>query len=166
MKARIDIKYEPQTVQEETKKKSLFGYKTIITPVTYDVYALYLYLEITEEEKAIIKINRLDEIVLEERKIDMSESDEETERVKSAALANATGETHRRMIEQIYTKAEPVVFKTKLSEYLGNPSRFSMGSVLVANEYAAKLKTKILPRIKEILTANYQVGPTSETFEF
>ena len=41
-----------------------------------------------------------------------------------------------------------------------------MGSVLVANEYAAKLKTKILPRIKEILTANYQVGPTSETFEF
>ena len=32
MKARIDIKYEPQTVQEETKKKSLFGYKTIITP--------------------------------------------------------------------------------------------------------------------------------------
>ena len=95
MKARIDIKYEPQTVQEETKKKSLFGYKTIITPVTYDVYALYLYLEITEEEKAIIKINRLDEIVLEERKIDMSESDEETERVKSAALANATGETHR-----------------------------------------------------------------------
>jgi hypothetical protein len=158
MKARIDIKYEEQVVQEETKTKGFFGSRTVITPVTYGRHVLYLYLEASEEEKAIIKLNRLDEIVLDGKTFDTSQKD-------AQGLAEAKNDIERKILQEVYEATSSFVRKITLADYLENPFKWGFDTVVEANEYADKLKTKILPRIKEIMATNSQTGPTSESFE-
>jgi hypothetical protein len=159
MKARIEVKYEEEVVNEEKIVKGFLWSRAVTTPVTYEKHMVYLYLEASEEEKAIIKLNRLDEIVLESEPRDTTRYE--------AELEQPTEPIQRRNLEyQIkYTETHPLEWK--LGGYLCNPYpyRRAFDSVYEANEYAAKLKTKILPRIKEIITANSNVGPTAETFE-
>jgi hypothetical protein len=157
MKARIEVKYEEEVVNEETTKKGFFGSRTVITPVTYRTHAVYLYLEASEEEKAIVKLNRLDEIVLESEPVDTSRLEAELETMDDPYKR----EVREGVIKTLKTKR----LEWKLGDYLRNPYTRAFDSVHEANEYVAKLKTKILPQVKEIITTNSNVGPTSETFE-
>jgi hypothetical protein len=124
------------------------------------MHRLYLFLEVSEEEKAIIKLNRLDEIVLDETRIDISDR-------QRRELAEAVNDIHRKIIEESHAKqGRFFIIEHKLGDFLANPHRRAFyNGVAEANDYAIKLKTEILPRIKEIIATNSQTGPTSETFE-
>jgi hypothetical protein len=157
MKARIDVKCEEEVVNEETEKKGLFGSHTVITPVTIRKHVVDLYLEASEEVKAIVKLNRLDEIVLASEPVDTSRLEAELETIKDPDK----WAVRYSVIQQLKSRRN----ETKLGDYLSNPWTRKFDSVYEANEYAAKLKTEILPRVKEIITTNSKIGPTSETFE-
>ncbi len=157
MKARIEVKYEEEVVNEETTKKGFFGSRTVITPVTYRMHVVYLYLEASEEEKAMVKLNRLDEIVLESNPVDTSKDEAELEATDDPYM--------REVLEGVIKTRKTKRLEWTLGDYLRNPYVRVCNSVYEANEYAAKLKTEILPRIKEVITTNSKIGPTSETFE-
>lgn len=160
MKARIDVKHEEYQTQEDTVKKGLFGSKIVKVPVTRSYHAVYLYLEASEEEKATIIANQLDTISVEEIKIDNSERYEKE-------LAGAINDLDRQIIEKTHREfGRYHIIKYTIADFLKNPyKRAFYNGIAEANEYAAKLKTTILPRIKEIMTTNSKVGPTSESFD-
>jgi hypothetical protein len=159
MKARIDIKEEDVVIRPEEVKKSPFGKKTVIPAETQRFLCLSLYVELSQEEKAIININHLDQIVLDVNVRDTTEEDERE-------LANARNEIERQIREAAQNPKHTFERSITLADFVANPFEWRFYTVREANEYANKIKAKILPHLKEILTANYQVGPTSETFEF
>ncbi len=159
MKARIEVKYEERVVEPEKIKKGWLGSKTVIPAVTHGAHCVYLYLEASEEEKAIIKANELEEAVVEEIPVPNALADHQRE------LAEAKNDLHRKIIQDVWDEhPEHRVRKRTLAEFMDSPWWQGFSTKMEANEYANKLKTKILPHIKQLLDAA-KAGPISDSFD-
>ena len=160
MKARIEVVYREFVEQPEQIKKGWLGGKTVIPAVMGGRHCVGLYLEASEEEKAVIKLNELDQFVIWEWKIDNKPNYEQD-------LAEAKNDLHRKIITEVYEKnGRYTIVPTTLADVLSqSPWERTFTSKLEANEFASELKNEVLPKIKKVLAENSQVGPTSETFE-
>jgi len=160
MKVRIDQREETKTWDDYEEKKGFFGTKKIPVKKSATLQMVYLFLEASEEEKAIIKANGLDESVVET----VGLSQQQIQRYESE-IENAPNKIERDLAEHIYQyqRANPIEFTLK--HYLEGPYQRAFDNVVQSNEYVSKLKTVYLPKIKKIMEANAKVGPSTESFD-
>jgi hypothetical protein len=161
MKVRIDIKKENVEKSRTVVKGGFFGKKTVDEMYTTQQHRLYLYIELTEEEKAIIHKNALDVRTVDEQPYNKDLLD--SFRAQQAAAKGL----NLQIMQESHAKYFNTLEQIPMSRFIDPvPRIFSFDDVVEANAYANRLKTKILPAIKEMIQAYTDHGPTSETLEF
>lgn len=162
MKARIEHKEETYDAPRTTYSKGWFG-RTNETTTTEAVKAsnVYLYVELTQEEQAIVAHRMLGEVVIYHMERDPADMIAELSEQLAATSDRYMRDELNFQIEALqHAKPHPI----KLGTFLTNPHKCSFKQPHQANEYAVKLKEVILPKIKKLIQQHH-AGPSSETFE-
>ena len=131
-------------------------------------YAVDMILELPETQRAIIKQYNLHEYVIEDEprySSDQLAQIEQQHDGRAAALKNPNvAEIFNDQTREIMNMHKAARLQTKLGDYLVSPYTKLFKNRIEANQYAEKLKTKILPQIKTILEAN-TAGESPQTIQ-
>lgn len=159
MEVKIEQKEETLNFMGKEVYTGFFGgVKTREVPKTATYHFVYLFLSLTEEEKAVIRINNLDEIVLdiEYSDIEPFSPDEEA--------AIATEPSMREILEDVHRQIAKDGTPYTVEEFTSNTFNRAFDTPREANIYSKKLKEVILPKLKALIEESSQAGPRSETF--
>lgn len=177
MKVRIEPGIDRQVHQPE-KPKGFF--KKTPPPTIYEVPCIYVYVELTEQEKAIIEKYDLGDELLEEWKPtaeDERESKHDLEKLleqirpiysDSDELRQALAET-RRDFERSKYKTAHIVHDISVRKLVANPYIFRQpmgGGQRHFDDHIEKLKTVIFPKLKQMLESRSVEQPKTQTLEF
>lgn len=121
-------------------------------------YAVDMILELSEAERAVIKQYSLHDYLLEDQPLYSPEQLADIERqhneygatFKSPGVAEIWDEQN----QEIMNLHKAARLQTKFGDYLVSPFTRMFKTRLDANQYADKLKTKLLPQIKSIIDAH------------
>jgi hypothetical protein len=131
-------------------------------------YAVDMILELPEAQRAIIKQYNLHEYVIEDEprySSDQLAQIEQQHDGRAAAFKNPNvAEIFNDQTREIMNMHKAARLQTKLGDYLVSPCTKLFKNRVEANQYAEKLKTKILPQIKTILEAN-TAGESPQTIQ-
>jgi hypothetical protein len=149
----------------------LFTEDTFVDAVTGDDlrFAVDMILELTETDRAIIKQDELDDIVLENIPL-YSEAEILRRQVADREEVKATKDLLMKEIKKNVTQDTPSLMKearfiTRVGDLVVSPYCRVFDSPHEAREFADKLKTKFLPEIRKLLDT-YGSQKATETLEF
>jgi hypothetical protein len=142
--------------------------------VASGAYVVDVILEIPETERAVIQEQHLDRLVMETipkyRNYEIHNLLGEFERTFSGLLHTMKKADHiaREVLKtkrRTYESYEAETMEIILADYFRNPYTRVFNTKPEANEYADKLKTVLLPKVRELLDKNVS-RTTSQTIEF
>jgi len=171
MRATIQINAVRVPVYESRRLSRLIADDSFVKAETGETvhFAVDMIIELSETERAIIKEHSLYDLEMEEYSLFSQEqidkfASEEAERAsgfKDAALADMWAETTDQMIK-VQKAAKRQV---RLGDYLVAPFTRVFPTKHEATQYAQRLKTKLLPQIKELLQ-QYREYRQTDTIQF
>jgi hypothetical protein len=172
---RVEVKAAIE--QEERNRADAYAALPIVEKMTATVSVrgktVFLQIALTEQERAAIQQNQLGGIVIESTPMfseeELEESAHELEShlktidpiLDTDGFVDGLRRDNRKHIDQ----RRQMNHETKLAQYLDPLFKRPFETPYEANEYADKLKTKILPEIKKIIASNMRIGESTETIE-
>jgi len=136
-------------------------------------YSVDMILELSERDRATILQNHLDQVVLEKVPAYLGDEilnilAEFDKRYNSHSSTSSDGLLMRAMMDQQRRNYESYAAERKditLADYMKAPYSRIFKTLPEANDYSDKLKTELLPKVKELLDRNVDRKAT-ETVEF
>jgi hypothetical protein len=171
MRATIHLNEFRTPCTEQQRSPHLFGEDsfTSVEVGEYIAYAVDMILEMSETERGIIQQHRLDDIILEDTPLytDVElrkkkyEYQDEVDATKDLMLKEVKRHSTAMTVELLKDHR----MQTRVGDLLVSPFVRTFPNPHEAKQYADKLKTKILPGVRELIDS-YREHKQSETLEF
>lgn len=171
MRATIQINEVKHPRIKQERIHHLIGEDTFVHAEAGEIkkYAVDMVLQMTETERATIKQHQLDDIVLEDVPL-FTEDELVSARIDDQARIDAAKDplhkaVEKQMMEMTDEMKKHERRKTRIGDLLVSPFSRIFDAPHDANEYARKLKTEFLPKMRQLLD-RYREYKQTETLEF
>jgi hypothetical protein len=171
MRATIQINEVKHPRLKQERIHHLIGEDTFVHAEAGEIakYTVDMVLQMTETERATIKQHQLDDVVLEDAPL-FTEDELVRARIDDRARVDAAKDPlHKAIGKQMLETTEDMRKherrKTRIGDLLVSPFSRFFDTPHEASEYAHKLKTEFLPKIRQLLD-RYREYKQTETIEF
>ncbi|MGO8866413.1 MAG: hypothetical protein ACLQME_07935 [Alphaproteobacteria bacterium] len=171
MRATIQLNEIKYPITKQRIVQSAFGFPSAEhVPAGEETrYSVDMILELPETDRAIIREHELTGIVLQEEPLythdRIIEQQMEFDQMIEAQHHAAAKASYMASKQMFLDGARTAKLTTRVGDLLVSPHSRMFETAHEANEYAEKLKTKLLPRIKELID-QYRGHKQSQTVEF